>query len=137
MASKDSQIQPPAQGQSYLAKLSPWTRSPALQPSKGKEGEPEHAPLVKQQQGADHVVSQKHRLSLRKYPRDCPPLRPQWFHAVDSPLRRPNPAGDKIEKALPAPKKYAAFSVRDSKRIEGAYGKLAEEEDRKQGWHEE
>lgn len=127
MASKDSQTQ----GQSYLAKLSPWTRSPALQPSKGKDGEPEQKPLVQQQQGADHVVSQRHRLSLRKYPRDCPPLRPQWFHAVDSPKRRPNPAGDKIEKALPKPKKYAAFSVRDSKSIERAYGKLAEEEDSK------
>lgn len=120
MASKDSQ----SQNQSYLAKLSPWTRSPALQPSKGKDDEAEHTPLVKQQQGADHV----HRLSLRKYPRDCPALRPQWFHAVDSPKRRPNPAGDKVEKALPKPKKYAAFSVRDSKRIEAAHKKLAEEE---------
>ena len=131
MASKDSQSPAQPQSQSYLAKLSPWARSPALQPSKGKDGEPEHTPLVKQQQGADHVVSQRHRLSLRKYPRDCPPLRPQWFHAVDSPKRRPNPAGDKVEQVLPKPKKYAAFSVRDSKRIEGAYGKLAEEEQEK------
>lgn len=125
-SSKDSQSQ--TQSQSYLARLSPWTRSPALQPSNGRDGEPEHAPLVKQQQGTDHIVSQKHRMSLRKYPRDCPALRPQWFHAVDSPNRRPNPAGDKVEKALPKPKKYAAFSVRDSKRIEAAYSKLAEDE---------
>ncbi|KAK3699339.1 hypothetical protein LTR37_016491 [Vermiconidia calcicola] len=113
--------------QSYLAKLSPWSRSPVVQPSKGKDGEPE--PLVKQQQGADHVVNPKHRLSVRKYPRDCPPLRPQWFHAVDSPKRRPNPAGKTDEKTFPAPKKYAAFSVRDSKAIESGYRKLAEGQD--------
>lgn len=119
MAGQDS-------SQSYLSKLSPWSRSPVVEPSKGKEGEPE--PLRKQQQGQDHIVNQRHRISLRKYPRDCPPLRPQWFHAVDSPKRRPNPAGQTEEKALPAPKKYAAFSVRDSKAIEAAYRKLAEQE---------
>ena len=112
--------------QSYLRKLSPWTRSPTVQPSNGKDGEPE--PLLRQQQGGDHIVSHRRRLSLRKYPRDCPPLRPQWFHAVDSPKRRPNPAGKAEEKALPEPKKYAAFSITDSKAIEAACRKLAEEE---------
>ncbi|KAK5169160.1 uncharacterized protein LTR77_006469 [Saxophila tyrrhenica] len=113
------------ESQSYLSKLSPFTRSPTVQPSKGKDGEPE--PLVQQQPGTDHRVRHRHRLSLRNYPRDCPPLRPQWFHAVDSPKRRPNPAGKTDEKLLPAPKKYAAFSVRDSKAIEVAYRKLGEE----------
>ena len=113
--------------QSYLARLSPFTRSPVVQPSKGTEGEPE--PLLKEQKGADHVVSHRLRLSLKEYPRDCPPLRPQWFHAVDSPKRRPNPAGKIEEKNLPTPRKYASFSVRDSKAIEATYRKLAEEED--------
>ncbi len=115
------------ESQSYLSKLSPFPRSPTVVPSKGKHGEPE--PLVKQQQGGDHRVSHRHRLSLRSYPRDCPPLRPQWFHAVDSPKRRPNPAGKTEDKTLPTPKKYAAFSIRDSKAIEATYRKLVEDED--------
>jgi len=103
-----------------------------VQPSKGKDGEPTAAPLLQQNlKGEDHVVSHRHRLSLRKYPRDCPPLRPQWFHAVDVPKRRPNPAGETKEpvKPVPAPKKYAAFSIVDSKAIEGAFQKLADDDD--------
>lgn len=116
-------------GRSYLSKLSPWSKSPSIAPSKGKEGEPSAAPL-QEQKGADHIVSHRHRLSLRQYPRDCPKLRPQWFHAVDIPKRRPHPAGEiKDEKPAGVPKKYAAFSVRDSKAIEAAFQKLLEEED--------
>jgi hypothetical protein len=115
--------------QSYLSKLSPWNRSPAIPPSKGKDGEPEPSPL-QQQKGVDHVVSHRHRLSLRQYPRDCPPVRPCWFHAVDVPKRRPHPAGERKEEKPPAaPKKYAAFSVTDSKAIEAAFQKLLEQED--------
>lgn len=38
---------------------------------------------LRPQRGGDHLVSHRHRLSLRNYPRDCPPLLVQWFHAVD------------------------------------------------------
>lgn len=117
-------------GRSYLSKLSPWTRSPTIMPSKDKDGEPEPAPL-QQQKGADHVISHRHRLSLRKYPRDCPRLRPQWFHAVDVPKRRPNLSGvvKEDEKPPGVPKKYASFSKTDSKAIEAAFQKLLEDED--------
>lgn len=116
-------------GRSYLSKLSPWTRSPITAPSKGKNGEPEAAPL-QQQKGADHVISNRHRLSLRKYPRDCPRLRPQWFHAVDVPKRRPTPGGVVPDEKPPGvPKKYAAFSTTDSKSIEAAFQKLLVDED--------
>lgn len=115
---------------SYLSKLSPWGKSPNIVPSKGKDGEPSAASL-QHEKGADHVVSHRHRLSLRKYPGDCPKLRPQWFHAVDVPKRRPHPAGKvKDEKPPGVPKKYAAFSVRDSKAIEAAFQKLLEDEDK-------
>ena len=99
-------------------------------PSKGKGGEPEPAPL-QQQKGADHTISHRHRLSLRKYPRDCPRLRPQWFHAVDVPKRRPNLSGvvKKDEKPPGVPKKYSSFSTNDSKAIEAAFQKLLEDED--------
>ncbi|KAK5119505.1 hypothetical protein LTR85_007605 [Meristemomyces frigidus] len=125
MATQDSQ----SQSQSYLSKLSPWNRSPAVQPSKGKDGEPD--PLRHQKKGADHLISHKHRLSQRQYPKDCPPMRPCWFHAVDVPKRRPNPAAGEMKEEKPAgtPKKYAAFSVRDSKAIEAAFQKLVEDED--------
>lgn len=115
---------------SYLARLSPWSRSPVIPPSKGKHGEPE--PLLPQQKGIDHVVSHRHRLSLRKYPRDCPSLRPCWFHAVDVPKRRPHPADGEMKEDKPAgtPKKYAAFSITDSKAIEAVFQKLLEEDDR-------
>ncbi|KAF2487170.1 DDHD domain-containing protein, partial [Neohortaea acidophila] len=116
---------------SYLSRLSPWPRIPVVQPGQAPDVEPSQQPLPKPQKPVvvDHVVNHRHRSSVRKYPRDCPPLRPMWFHAVDSPKRRPNPAGKmkKEPKPLPAPKKYTPFSVRDSKAIEAAYRKLAEE----------
>lgn len=58
-------------------------------------------------------------------------MRPCWFHAVDIPKRRPNPAAGEVKEEKPAgtPKKYAAFSVRDSKAIEAAFQTLLEEED--------
>lgn len=90
---------------SYMSKLNPWSNSPSIPPSRGKEGEPPPAPL-REQKGADHAISHKHRLSLRHYPKDCPRLRPQWFHAVDIPRRRPNPAGETTEeKPAGTPKK--------------------------------
>lgn len=87
--------------------------------------------VPKQQKGGDHVVSHKHRISIRQYPKDCPPIRPCWFHAVDIPKRRPHPAyGEKREeKPTGQPKKYAAFSLNDSKAIEAAFQKLMLQED--------
>jgi hypothetical protein len=126
---------PDEQSSSYLSslsKLSPWPRSPAFPPSKGKDGEPDAAPLLHQQKGTDHrVLGTRHKLSQRNYPRDCPPMKVQWFHAVDVPKRRPNPAGEKKEpeKKPGAPKKYAAFSKTDSKAIEAAFQKLGDEQD--------
>ncbi|KAF2174192.1 hypothetical protein M409DRAFT_16462 [Zasmidium cellare ATCC 36951] len=121
---------PDESSRSYLSKLSPWSRSPSMPPSKGRDGDPSPA-LLQEQKGADHVVNHRHRLSLKKYPRDCPPLRPQWFHAVDVPKRRPHPAAGEVKDEKPPgmPKKYAAFSKRDSKAIEAAFQKLLEEED--------
>jgi hypothetical protein len=119
--------------QSYLSKLSPWAQNVSTPLSKGKEPEREASGL-QEQKGADHVVSHRHRLSLREYPRDCPPMRPQWFHAVDVPKRRPHPGGKvKEEKPLAPPKKYAAFSIKDSKAIEAAFQKMIETEDKSEG----
>ena len=35
------------------------------------------------QRGGDHTVNRRPRLSLKRYPQDCPPLVVRWFHAVD------------------------------------------------------
>ncbi|KAK0919372.1 hypothetical protein LTR91_012759 [Friedmanniomyces endolithicus] len=112
--------------QSYLSKLSPWNRSPVVPPSQGAQGEPE---LLQQQKGQDHVVKARHR--LLQYPKDCPRLRPCWFHATDVPKRRPSPAAGETKEEKPAaqPKKYIAFSVNDSKAIEAAFQNIIDDED--------
>jgi hypothetical protein len=93
----------PADGkQGFLAGLSPWgsrtaTPKPPATPTtveidsakdnkKEMENEREKeasAGALGIQQGGDHVVDRRHRLSLKRYPRDCPPLAVRWFHAVD------------------------------------------------------
>lgn len=90
----------------FLAGLSPWgsraaTPKPPATPTnietdktkgkeKGKEDEKEKdreqdasTGGLGTQRGGDHVVDRRHRLSLKRYPRDCPPLAVRWFHAVD------------------------------------------------------
>ncbi|KAF1963737.1 DDHD-domain-containing protein [Byssothecium circinans] len=82
------------------------------------------------QRGGDHKVNRRHRLSLKRYPQDCPPLEVRWFHAVDLPKRKPL-ASTAVEpdKPLPKPKKWIPFSPEDSRAIETAFQKTAEEED--------
>lgn len=41
------------------------------------------SPVPRPQRGGDHAVSLRHSLSLKSYPKDCPPLNVQWYHAVD------------------------------------------------------
>ncbi|KAF2722365.1 DDHD-domain-containing protein [Polychaeton citri CBS 116435] len=116
---------------SGMGRFSPWTRSPVIPPSTGKDGEPES--VLQRQKGADHKVNSGHRVSSRFYPKDCPPMRVQWFHAVDAPKRRPNPAGERREEKPPGvPKKYVAFSTNDSKSLETAFQKLADVEDERE-----
>ncbi|KAK1068192.1 hypothetical protein LTR74_005897 [Friedmanniomyces endolithicus] len=112
--------------QSYLSKLSPWNRSPVIPPSQDAQGEPEPS---QQQKGQDHVIKARHRRI--HYPKDCPRLRPCWFHATDVPKRRPSPAAGESKEEKPAtqPKKYVAFSVKDSKAVEAAFQSLIEAED--------
>lgn len=34
-------------------------------------------------EGIDHAINWRRGLSWKKYPKNCPPLSVQWFHAVD------------------------------------------------------
>ncbi|KAA6413064.1 MAG: hypothetical protein FRX48_02808 [Lasallia pustulata] len=83
------------------------------------------------QQGGDHVVNPRNRFSLRDYPEDCPSLNVRWYYAVDVPKRKPLALGQPPVgvKPTPLPKKFVAFSPRDSRAIESAFQKLADEED--------
>lgn len=116
---------------SFLETYSPWaSRSNTPKPSQGKGQDGSSPAGPEKQHGPDHSVSHRHRLSLKDYPSDCPKLSVRWFYAVDAPKRKPRPLDQppKDAKPLPTPKKYAAFSARDSRSIETAFHKMAEGE---------
>jgi len=89
----------PDNKQGFLSNLSPWTsRAPtpklpstpqtdtSAEKAKRVEQEKEKertAAVLASQQGGDHVIDRRHRLSLKRYPPDCPPLQVRWFHAID------------------------------------------------------
>ncbi|KHN96178.1 DDHD domain-containing protein [Metarhizium album ARSEF 1941] len=80
---------------------------------------------------ADHAITPFYGQSFRTYPKDCPTLNVQWFHAADVPKRKPRltKGPQKQEKEIKPPvrpKKFAAFSESDSRRTEARYQKLLE-----------
>lgn len=119
-----------ADQKSFLGTLSPWStpRSSTPQPSDRPPGNPD---VLQRSQGEDHTVTHRHKLSLRHYPPDCPPLKARWFYAVDSPKRKPALLDQKKpdSKPPPPPKKFIPFSSRDSQSIEATFQKLSEIED--------
>ncbi|KAI9818312.1 MAG: hypothetical protein M1832_004430 [Thelocarpon impressellum] len=113
-----------------LGGLSPWgsrTASPKPPPNAGTAGDGGRG----KQQGGDHTINPRNRVSPRKYPPDCPPLNVQWFYAVDVPKRKPLPLAQPSADAKPppAPKKFVPFSIRDSRAVEKAFQKYADDED--------
>ncbi|OAX81080.1 hypothetical protein ACJ72_04584, partial [Emergomyces africanus] len=84
-------------------------------------------PGLQPSQGIDHTVSNIHRISASRYPKDCPPLKTRWFYAVDIPKSKPSFWGkDTITpKSQGSPKKFVPFSIRDSQSIEAAFQDLA------------
>ncbi|GAB7341147.1 hypothetical protein MBLNU457_7447t2 [Dothideomycetes sp. NU457] len=122
------------ENQSYLSaginKLSAWTpRATTPKPTSAIGGDLAN-PGLKETKGGDHKIGHRRGPSLQNYPRDCPPLTVQWFHAVDIPKRKPNLAGGPAtEKPSVPPKKYAAFSKNDSRAIETAFQRWSRERD--------
>ncbi|PGH01179.1 hypothetical protein GX51_05375 [Blastomyces parvus] len=96
----------------------------------GAEGD-NTKPCLQRSQGRDHTVSQVHRISAARYPRDCPPLKTRWFYAVDTPKSKPSFWGKEAvaPKSQGVPKKFVPFSIRDSQSIEAAFQDLADRED--------
>lgn len=138
---------------SDISSFSPWASrnaTPKLDQKKANDERKQH-PAPKMERGGDHAVSHSNRLSFKNYPKDCPPLRVHWYHAVDVgddqvvkcearlkqlsqvPKRKPvlPPAEQNMtsDKPPPVPKKYVPFSEADSRALEAAFQKWAEQEE--------
>ncbi|KAL8852631.1 MAG: hypothetical protein Q9221_002511 [Calogaya cf. arnoldii] len=113
-----------------LESWSPWpSRSNTPKPGQMKgDGSNPAGPSL--QQGTDHSLRSRFRFTPRHYPPDCPPAPIKWYYAVDVPKRKPLPL-EQPPKGAPVatPKKYVAFSARDSRSIESVFRRLAEEDD--------
>ncbi|KAL4781914.1 DDHD domain-containing protein [Aspergillus varians] len=94
--------------------------------------------VLQRSQGKDHTISHRHRLGLRHYPADTPPLKVRWFYAVDSPNWKPSFLDQKTEisKPLPAPKKFVPFTPKDSQSIEHAFQDLCKVEIEREQAHQ-
>ena len=83
-----------------ISAFSPWS-SRSASPKQDQESQVAQEPALASTKGGDHTISHKHRLSLRKYPRDCPVLNVQWFHAVDVGCASPSLENDSVESVTP------------------------------------
>ncbi|KAL8882610.1 MAG: hypothetical protein Q9198_000413 [Flavoplaca austrocitrina] len=112
-----------------LESWSPWpSRSNTPKPGQAK-GDDSSATGPSLQQGFDHSLRSRFRFTPRSYPTDCPPAQVKWYYAVDVPKRKPLPLQQPPKDApVTTPKKYVAFSVRDSRSIESTFQRLAEED---------
>ncbi|KAL9128416.1 MAG: hypothetical protein Q9217_002907 [Psora testacea] len=123
--------------QGFLEAYSPWTsRSTTPKPgvpgpAKGEKDDTK-TPKLEQPSGRDHAVNYRHWFSSKDYPKDCPKAAIRWFYATDAPKRKALYSNAPVSEpeALPKPKKYSAFSARDSFAIETAFQKTVEEEAR-------
>jgi hypothetical protein len=116
---------------SFLGAISPWGSSRSTTPQPGAADPGDRREALQRMQGEDHTISHRQRLSLLRYPEDCPPVQPRWFYAVDIPKFKPAFLGvEKTEpKPLPRPKKFVPFSSRDSQSVEAAFQQQLRYED--------
>lgn len=110
-----------------ISAFSPWSSRSATP----KPPEETSTAVSEAQRGGDHTSNHKRKISLKSYPPDCPSLNVQWYHAVDVAKRKPNYAKPVSEpdKPVPPPKKWAGFTVKDSRAIEAAFQNTAREDD--------
>ncbi|PYH86977.1 DDHD-domain-containing protein [Aspergillus uvarum CBS 121591] len=113
----------------FLGAISPWSSPQSSTPLSTTDKQHDVHNILKQSQGQDHAITHRYRLSLHRYPQDCPPLSVKWFYAVDSPKRKPElstSARNKEDLKLPPPKKFVQFSTRDSHAIEEAFQRISD-----------
>jgi len=117
---------------SYLSSavdsINPWAASRSTTPTQKLKPEPDSLLAAAPANPDDHSTTHLYGQSFRTYPSGCPPLKVQWFHAVDVPKRKPKLSRSaQPEKITASPKKYNAFSPSDSKALEAEYQKLLEQ----------
>ena len=113
---------------SFLGSISPWR---ATTPAPRSPQQPPKEDVLKPAPAVDHSISLRPSPSLRRYPKDCPPLKTRWYYAVDVAKRKPFAANAPVEdksKSSPAPKKLVPFSTTDSQAIENAFQALDKDE---------
>lgn len=127
---------------SAVESINPWSVSRSSTPTPKEPPAPPPPKPAPAPQGGDHSINPIYGISARKYPSDCPPLKVQWFHAVDVgfhanscrktadiqllqvPKRKPQLIKGKRkpdEKPPQPPKKWVPFSNNDTRSIETAY----------------
>ncbi|KAH8700015.1 DDHD domain-containing protein [Ilyonectria robusta] len=119
--------------QSYLSSavnsINPWASSRSTTPT--QPNKPEQSHPAASANPDDHSTTHLYGQSFKTYPPDCPPLKVQWFHAVDVPKRKPQLGSSSRSPAQPPqpptqPKKFSPFSVSDSRTLESEYQGLLE-----------
>lgn len=123
---------------SYLSSavdsINPWAASRSATPTQKPKAEPDGILCAAPANPDDHSTTHLYGQSLRTYPQGCPPLKVQWFHAVDIPKRKPRLSRSaQPEQVSTSPKKYNAFSISDSKALETEYQKLLEKTESSRG----
>ncbi|KAK5946174.1 hypothetical protein PMZ80_000314 [Knufia obscura] len=116
---------------SFLGAINPWSRTTTPEPPKSPKQQPhsnQGVPL--KHTPGDHSLSARPVPSLRRYPKDCPPLKSRWYYAVDLAKRKPFAALEpSSEEKRALPKKWVLFSEKDSKAIENAFQQLGREDE--------
>jgi hypothetical protein len=116
---------------SYLSSavdsINPWAASRSTTPTQKPKAEQDSLLAAAPANPDDHSTTHLYGQSFRTYPSGCPPLKVQWFHAVDVPKRKPKLSrSTEPEQVSTSPKKYNAFSTSDSRALEAEYQKLLE-----------
>ncbi|KAK5078486.1 hypothetical protein LTR51_000676 [Lithohypha guttulata] len=116
---------------SFLGTINPWSRTNTPPPKSPKQLPAKEEPL-KPTSGLDHAISTRPTPSSRRYPKDCPTLKPRWYYAVDVAKRKPfapELSAEDREKPKNIPRKWVLFSEKDSKAVESAFQQLGREDE--------
>lgn len=68
---------------SAVESINPWASSRTSTPTPDKKRNEPRPPPAPSAASRDHSTTPLYGQSFRTYPKDCPPLTVQWFHAVD------------------------------------------------------
>ncbi|KAH0841565.1 hypothetical protein AYO21_01197 [Fonsecaea monophora] len=121
---------------SLASSIFSWSRSSTPPPKSPLPKPSDASQALRQSSGLDHTVNLNPSPSLRRYPKDCPVLKPRWYYAIDVAKRKPfapEPTPEEKAKPPPVPKKLVPFSTSDSQSIEKAYQNLAQRNQNKDG----